>query len=354
MGQEEEKKKKKKPKELLINARVATIYDNNILKNSDQYLERFMNGEDEGRFHIKTYDDLIIYSSLRMTGTFRLFGKQRSQISGEYSRRDYIVNPIKNWSYFGIGFRQYVPKRISFKFFYTYIPHFYVRHFRDELWVEYLGFENPLAFQPFEFEKDNFGFWIQKYFFKTTRIRLSINYARYFHNQYYTEHDSKNMLYGAQFFQPLTKKLRLEVGYQYITSDAKGYDAAVETPETSNGPDPTYVEDRFTLALLWKLPRIKKFYHQLDGRALFFRRYYTTDLPWQIDRLHAGRVDNNLRLYFNYRFSLNKYWQFKLHYNWLGRYSTTTAELNQEFVSNEKDYRQDIFGFEVSYAIRIR
>lgn len=343
-------KDKKKSRDWEVKVMLSTIYDDNILKYSDKYLERFMNGEDEGRFHIKTYDDLILYTSLQLTKTFRIFGKKKTKINGEISRRTYVVNDIKSWNYISLGLRQYLPERASFKFLYSYIPDFYVRHFRDEQWVDVYGYD-PVAFQPYAFSKDNFGFWIQKYFYKSTRIKFTLYYSTYFHNEHYTEYDSKNWTYGFQLYQPLHKKFRIDIGYWYITSDAKGYDASVETPETTNGPDATYVEDRFTLGFVWQLPSIAKLHHSFEAKCAFYKRYYSSTHPWQTDRLHAGRVDDNLRFFINYKLKLDKSWQLTAFYNWLGRNSDTSAKLNKEYVSNEKDYRQNIFGLEVAYTL---
>ncbi|MCD4695828.1 MAG: hypothetical protein K8S16_06265, partial [Bacteroidales bacterium] len=300
----QEKKKKKGPG-FDVRFKLATTYDDNILKYSEKYLNRFMNGEDEGRFHIDTYDDLILLTSLQITSTYRLFGKLKSQINGEVSRRTYVVNDIKSWNYITFGFRQYLPNRISFKLLYSYIPDFYVRHFRDEQWIDVYGYK-PIAFQPYAFSKDNYGFYIQNYLFKNTRIKLSIYYSLYYHNEHYTEYDSENMTYGIQLYQPIHKKIKLEVGYQFITSDAKGYDASVETPETTDGPDATYEEDRFTFGFAWRLPGVLKLNHTFDAKCGFQNRYYSSKHPPVIDPLHAGRVDKNIRLYFNYKVKLNK------------------------------------------------
>lgn len=349
MAQKKSKKKKKAP-EFNINFKLGVTYDNNILKYSDQYLDRFMNGEDKGRFHIETYDDAIFYTAIQMSSAVRIFGKRKTVFNADFSRRTYAVNSIKNWQFFTVGIRQYTQGRISFKFLYSFIPDFYVRHFRDEMWVEVFGY-NTVSFQPYSFSKDNYGFWIQKYFFKSTRIKLSLFYSDYFHNKHYTEYDSKNWVYGLDLYQPIGKKLRLAFGYNYVTSDALGYDAANETPETTNGPDATYVEDQINVALRWKLPKLNKFSHTLTGNVAFLNRYYSSKHPWQIDRLHAGRVDKNLRFYVNYVFVVSRPVQFRAYYNWLGRNSDTTAEPNKEYVSNEKDYRQDIIGLEFTYKI---
>jgi hypothetical protein len=348
-----QKRKKKKKPSFGLNFKLATIYDDNILKYSDQYLERFMNGEDKGRFHIKTYDDLIVYSALQFVSTFHIFGKQKSKIDVEVSRRSYMVNHIKSWNYFYLGFRQYLPKRFSFKISYSYIPNFYVRHFRDDQWIAIYGYD-PITFQPYAFSKDNYGLWIQKTFFKNTRVKLMFYYALYYHNEHYTEYDSKNLYYGFYLYQPVHKNVRLEFGYQFVDSDAKGYDASYETPETTLGPDATFDEDRFTFGVLWELPEVFKLKHNLYAKCGFQSRYYSSKHPLEIDRLHAGRVDRNLRLYFNYNINLNKSMKLRAYYNWFGRNSDTGAEINKTFISNEKDYRQNIFGLEFIYKLKFK
>ena len=350
-GKLQSQTEKKKKQNFELKVRLASIYDDNILKYSNKYLERFMYGLDEGRFHINTYDDAIIFTSLGLTWTFKIFGNKKSKINGDVSRRSYIVNDIKSWNYFTIGFRQYFAKKASFKILYSFIPDFYVRHFRDEQWVFLFG-NTTRTFQPYVFSKDNYGFWIQNTFFKNSRVKFSLYYSTYYHNERYTEFDSKNFTYSFQLYQRIHKKVRIDIGYQYITSDAKGYDSSVETPETTNGPDATYVEDRFLFGIVWQPPRIAKRKHSLEGKMGLFKRYYSSSHPWQIDRLHAGRVDENLRFYVYYKLKLNKSWQLTAYYNWFRRKSDTSALLNKRFVSNEKDYRQNIIGLEVTYALK--
>jgi hypothetical protein len=347
----EKKKKKKKSPVYEFGFKFGTTYDDNILKYSDLYLDRFMNGEDEGRFHIDTYDDVIFYTALQLNSSFYIFKKRKTVVNAEVSRKTYAVNRIKDWSYMTFGVRQYLTKRLSFKFSYSYIPEFYVRHFRDRQWLLVYGYD-PIVFQPYAFSKDNYGFWIQNTFFKNTRIKFSLYYAPYYHNKHYTEFDSKNWTYGAQIYQYLHKKIRLDLSYQFITSDAKGYDASYQTPETTNGPDATYVEDRIAIGLLWKLPKLKKMNNSIDAKISFMNRYYSSKHHPLLDPLHAGRVDKNIRLYFNYRVKLSKSVQIKAFYNWYIRNTETAAEINKKFISNEKDYRQNLIGLEFAYKLK--
>ncbi|RKY55084.1 MAG: hypothetical protein DRP93_04055 [Candidatus Neomarinimicrobiota bacterium] len=350
-AQEKKKKKRKKKPVYSASFTLGTTYDDNILKYSEKYLDRFMNGEDEGRFHIDTYDDVIFNTGISINSTFYIFKKRKSVINIGANRRTYAINKVKNWSYITIGIRQYLAHRISFKFSYSYIPEFYVRHFRDREWIQVYGFE-PISFQPYAFSKDNYGFYIQKYFFKGTRIKFSLFYSPYYHNEHYTEYDSKNWSYITRIYQKVHKNITLDAEYQFITSDAKGYDASYQTPETTLGPDATYVEDRFSFGVSWKLPKIFKKTNSLNVKSSFQNRYYSSKYRPITDPLHAGRVDKNVRLYFDYRISFNKSLKLKAFYYRYMRDSSTEAELNKQYISDEKDYTQNLIGLEFIYTLK--
>ncbi len=346
-----EKKKPKKPKRFDAEFSLETTYDDNILKYSQKYLDRFLNNEDEGRFHIKTYDDIILNPSLSLGTSFNIFKKRSTDISFKYSYNAYMVNDIKNWSMIYAGVEQNLTKRASFKFFYTYIPDFYVRHFRDEDWKNVYGY-TPETFVPFSFAKNNYGFWIQNTFLKSTRIRFYFYYGQYFHNVHFTEYDCDNFSYRVQVFQKINKKLRFDFSWEFMTSDAKGYDQPGETKGTSDDADATNEGDEFNLGLNWKLPDIKKHDNDLDFNISFAKRYYTTDHYVEEDPEHAGRVDTNFDFNVRYRFKLNKSMNLSAYYQWHLRDSGTTSDYNREYVSNEKDYKQGQVGLEFAWKFK--
>lgn len=348
---QEKKKKKKKVKHFELKIGLAMTYDDNILKYSEKYLNRFMNGEDPGRFHIETYDDLIINPSLEGIYNFRIFKKVKTRINASISPRIYAVNSIKNWLHWGVGFQQYITKRASIKILYSYIPDFYVRHFRDNQWIDIYGY-TPVTFTPYAFSKDNFGIYFQNTFFKNTRVRFSLYHARYYHNKHYTEYDSKDWLYGINLYQRLHKNFRLDVAYQYVTSDAKGYDASYQTPETTTGPDATFAEDRFKIGFLWKFPKLAKRSNDLTVNFHYIMRYYSSPYTPIQDPLHAGRVDANYRVFATYNIMLSKYLKLSVFYNWLMRDSHTMSIINSIYVSNEKDYHQNRIGFKLVYSLK--
>ena len=361
LGQE---KSKKKDKLFDVKIGLATFYDDNILKYSEKYLERFENGEDEGRFHIETYDDVILKPSLQIGATYQIFKKQKSRLSFSYNYNGYVVNEIKNWQFMSLAFQQSFLKKASFRISYSYVPEFYVRHFRDEDLVNYYkkvyGFGYvPETFVPFSFAKDNYTLWIQNTFFKNTRIRLSIDYARYYHNVHYTEYDCKNWMYGILINQAITKKIRIEAGYEFTTSDANAYDLSDadgnyepgETKANSDDADATNEEDGFFISCSWQIPDVLKHKHSFEAGLAYEKRYYTTNHYVEVDPEHAGRVDNNLSYNFAYDFQLSKSFDLSAFYRWMGRDSGSSS-WNDQYLTDEKDYRQGQVGIEVTYSLK--
>lgn len=351
-GQKTTQKKKSKGLGIDVDFGLGTMYDDNILKYSEKYLNRFMNGMDEGRFHVETYDDVIVSPSLTLAKPFRIFGKKLSTVDAGYTYNWYVINGIDNWSNFNIGFRQNFAKRASFKLIYSYIPTFYIRHFRDEDWVKVYGY-TPITFQPYSFSKDTYAFWVQNTFFKNSRVMFTFNYQTYYHNEHYIEYDCDNTLYRIKLFQPLHKNLRLELMYQFTQSDAQGYDEPDESKYDSDDSDASFDEDGFTGGLIWTLPKIKKLNHSIKGECVIYKRYYKTEQFIEVDPLHAGRVDDNLRFYFTYDIALNKQWSLSAYYNWYYRDSGSSSPLNDWYISDEKDYKQNQVGLDIRYSIKL-
>lgn len=330
---------------------LSSMYDDNILKYSEKYLTRFLNREDEGRFNIKTYDDVVLSPTLTLTRSFRFFGKKPTIFDASYTYNSYVNNDINNWSNIDFGVRQNFAKRASFKLSYSYIPSFYIRHFRDDDWAAVFGYTQQ-TFRPYIFSKDTYAFWIQNTFLKNSRVMFTFNYQVYFHNESYTEYDCRNYLYRIKLFQPVHKKLRMELMYQFTKSFAKGYDQPHETKENSDDGDASFDEDGFSAALIWSLPKIKKYSHSVKGECIVYERYYTTEQYVELDLLHSGRMDDNVRLNFDYELTFNKSWAVSAFYKWYFRESGSKSPLNNEYISDEKDYTQNQIGLELKYNFR--
>lgn len=335
---------------LSLNVSVKSMYDDNILKNSEKYTDRFLANEDEGRFEIETYDDVFIQSKLAASYYFKFYKKKKTKISTTISNYSYLKNDIKSWNYYGFGIQQSFLKKASIKFAYSYIPSFYVRNFRQPDLVAIYGYV-PSTFKPYIFSKNNYGLALQNTFSTKTKVKLTYDKAIYHHNSHYTEYDSKNNVFGLFVEHPLSKKIKVGVGYMYTNSDAKGYDEVGETKETSDESDATFVDNMFELKIKAKLPRLLKRKNGVDLKVKYAVRDFSSTQLISIDPLHTNRRDNNLRLYLSYNIRLSKKTKFSLYYNYLNRDSENNTGIYEEILSEEKDYIQNQVGFQVSYAI---
>jgi hypothetical protein len=183
-------------------------------------------------------------------------------------------------------------------------------------------------------------------------VRLALDYSKYYHNKHYTEYDCKNIIGGVALYQPLHKKVRLELGYEYEHSDAKGYDEPGETREGADDADATYNEYGFALGLDWKLPEIKKKEHDLDVKLAYQKRYYLSEHYLEEDREHVSRVDDNIQVFINYKFSLNKSFTLGAFYKYYMRDTGSESEINSIYLAGEKNYKQSQVGLQLTYDIK--
>ena len=341
---------KKKIKYWNADISISPYYDSNILKYSDKYIQRFMNREDEGRFHINRYDDLVVQYSLGLTYSNTLIKKLKSEFSFDYSYNRYSFNNVKDWMRFSIGWMQYFLPKSSFMISYSYIPHFYVRHFRDEDWAAFYGF-TPLTFQPYEFSKDDFSFWVQHYFFKSTRVRLYFSYYRYLLDPNNTEYDSNDFMYGIRVFQTIAKNLSVNAGYKYATSTAKGYDGPAETKETADDVNADNYSHNYFAGISYNLPKILRMKNSVGIDVQYERTFYTTTNFYEIDPIHAGRHDKNLDVTFNYNIDLAGNTNVSAFYSFTARKTGTPAAVNAEYISDEKSYDQYQAGMKIKYNL---
>ncbi len=341
---------KKKIKHWETELSISPYYDSNILKYSDKYIERFLNREDEGRFHINRYDDLVVQYSAGISYSNNFIKKLKTYLSFDFYYSKYSFNTIKNWQRYSLGWRQYFLPKSSFMLSYSFIPHFYVRHFRDEDWIAVYGY-TPITFQPYEFSKNDLSFWIQHYVFSKTRVRAYFSFSKYFLDKHNTEYDSDDFLYGLKIYQQLSKKLNVNVGYMYTTSTAKGYDEPGETKQTSDDVDADNYGHIISAGINYKLPDILRIKNSISLDAEYDRGFYTTNHFYEIDPIHAGRFDKNYDVSVTYNLNLPANIELDIFYSLMGRKTGTPVEANAEYISDEKSYEQYRAGIKINYKL---
>jgi hypothetical protein len=341
---------KKKTKHWETELSISPYYDSNILKYSDKYIERFLNREDEGRFHINRYDDLVVQYSAGISYSNKFVKKLKTYLSFDFYYNKYSFNTIKNWQRYRFGWRQYFLPKSSFMLSYSFIPHFYVRHFRDEDWIAVYGY-TPITFQPYEFSKNDLSFWIQHYIFRKTRVRAYFSFSKYFLDKQNTEYDSNDFLYGLRIYQQLSKKLNVNASYKYTTSTAKGYDEPGETKQTSDDVDADNYGHIFSAGINYKLPDLLRIKSSISLDAEYDRGFYTTNHFYELDPIHAGRFDKNYDVSVTYNLNLPANVELDIFYSLMGRKTGTPVEANAEYISDEKSYEQYRAGIKINYKL---
>jgi hypothetical protein len=344
-----EKKKKKNLPKVSVRVELKNFYDNNVLKYSDKYLQRFENLEDEGRFHINTADDFIVSPALSLSVSHDFIKKKTTQFNFFIRHNEYLSNSIKNWDYMFFQIKQDYHKYGEVGIKYEYIPDFYIRHFRDDDYVAFMGYV-PGAFTPMAFTKENYSLFAE-HRYKNSRLKLSLNYTRYFYNVHYIEYDAIEPFFELTFTQDLLDKdLRLSGAFGYKISNAKGYDQEGETLENSDDGDASFNDYTYELSARYKLPKLFNHSNNITIDAMAGRKNFTTENFVEIDELHAGRQDFNYKLEFTYRYYISRTMYTQLFYNFYGRQTTSASDVNSELVSNEKNYTQYQVGLSLSYT----
>lgn len=324
-----------------IDIGLSSIYDDNIVRYSDKYISRFDNREDEGRFHINTRDDLILVSSLRTSVGMRLIGSLNTTATLDVRRRTYTHNPIKDWSSYSLSIRQDLSKQLAVTMGYSFIPSFYVRHYRDDDWVKEYGY-TPETFQPFGFKKDEASGSVQ-YVLSSTRVTASFSYARYYYNEHFTEYDSKNSSLDVEIAQSISQTIKL-------TGDAGVvYSRGVGTPDM----DPSFHENTFGVSATMVLPKVFGRTNSIEIGGEYARRVFISTHYLELDPNHAGRRDYDYRVSVKYTYQLLSGFTLAFTYAWHRRDAVTSAAANAEYLAEEKDYRQYQIGLDLRYTLNV-
>jgi hypothetical protein len=328
------------PPPWLLRLNAGIRYDDNVLRYSERYLEAFRTRDDAGRFHIGTSDDAIMALGVRLDRILFPRHDLRTTVyaEGEYSR--YLRNTVKNWGSLGVGIRQELPFRASLSIAYDYIPAFYLRHYRDQDWVD-AGISGSAAYQPFSYERDDVRTSLAATLPTGTGLRFGVAGGRLFHNEHFTEYDARTTTWTWEASQR-AGPVRVALRYDYETSRSRR-----PVPGTT---DASYDEDEGRASVSWTLQMLG--YPLLcEGGASYARRCFTTTSAVELDPLHAGRVDHTVTFSLAVGASLTSALDVGIGAAWRRR-DATGAPANDASLSLERDFTQFQMEATVEYALR--
>ncbi len=325
-------------------------YDNNILRYSDKYIDRFNGGTDAGRFYINNPDGFIFRNEIELEKKLEVFGHTAIPSANVFFK-NYVGSSIKNFWMFDLGWRQWIAKKTSFKINFSYLPTYYVKHYRDKDLIPIFGYTDA-SFAPFEFSKKEISGYFRNYPFIKTQMTIFLEYSNYKYNENFREFDSNDYLAGILFKQELSKSLKAKIGFNYSFSDAKGYDQPGESKTNSDDVDASFNEHSIYTGVEIKLPEIIFFNNNLYLTGYYNKRIYESDKAVLIDQLHPGRKDNSFDIFAMYKVFILSYLDLSMIFNWQTRNSWSDNPANSLLVSDEKDYNN--FSLELRGRYRIK
>ena len=323
-----------------LGGRFASFYDDNILRYSEKFIERFERGQDPGRFHVDSLDDVVQRVDLTLGRRFPGVRRRPALLELYLEHRAYSRNPIKDWTKVAASWQQDLGLGRRLGVVASWAPSFYVRHLRDS---DLTGSGGNDPFRAFEFDRAELRLEVAHRAATSFDLRYHLGLADFRHAAAFREFDSQNLFAGLRLDQRVGRGWRLSYGLEQTISGARGYDEDGETLATSDDTDPSFRQTDLMLAARYRFPGKRRSTLFLQAEAGL--REYTTDKPATQAPLHAGRRDDLLRFYLSWRLSLSSRYGLTVFAQTRDRSSDAPIRLD---IGEEKDYKQFELGARVS------
>ncbi len=272
---------------------LEVIYDNNVLTQSPDYIDDFVNGRNQERFRIGKYDDLIIAPTLDFSADRRFVGWGTTRLRFKTTRYMYTQNPMKTNTDLDWYVRQSLAGGKSVELNYQYAPEQYIRQLGDR--TPFSDSSLPSLQKAFKFTRNVASIQWRHTVNTTFNYSLLLIHKRRYYNKAFMENDIEAWEYRGQIGYRVHPRLRLTFDYSYEDAAGRAMDTAGQTASTSTASDPTYRRDLyrlgFDLATRWARP----FFDSIDGSFLYMDYYFPTDRPLFSDPYHTGRRDQQSR-----------------------------------------------------------
>jgi hypothetical protein len=282
--------KKKKPAwKTSVTVGLETIYDDNFLRYSDDYLFDFHAGTYPYKFQIDRKDTHIFAPSIDMYAQRKLISWGNTRFRFKFKRWQYLQGHVKSNMGFDWYIRQYLPKGRSLEFWYNYAPQQYIRElsYRTPLQPP----SDPLEWGEFRYSRNVFNLIFRTKVRKNMNLKLHLNRSLRYYNQEFMENDIKDLGLRGTLYWTLSKAWRLTLDYGYADAPARGANEVEETIETSDDSDPSYVRDLYQVDVTWKPKWAKKVFNSVSLRGQHQVYWFTSTKELVDDPYHVGRKD---------------------------------------------------------------
>jgi hypothetical protein len=268
---------------------LETIYDDNFLRYSDDYLADFYSGASPYKFRIDRKDSHILAPSLDVYAQRRLIGLGNTRFRFKVKTWQYVQGDIKSNTGYDWYIRQYLPGGRSLELWYNYAPEQYIRELSDRSPLDPPSSE--LVWEQFRYTRNVFNVIWRQSLGRDVNLKLWFNRGLRYYNQPFMENDIKDLGLRATIYWDVHRDWRLTLDYGYSHAPARGADEVGETLESSDNSDPSYDRDLFQVDVTWKPDWAAPVFDAVGVRAQHQLYWFTSQKALEDDPYHVGRKD---------------------------------------------------------------
>ncbi len=341
------KKKSKKSKwRTSVTVGLETIYDDNFLRYSDDYLEDFHAGTYPYKFQIDRQDSHILAPSIDMYAQRKLISWGNTRFRFKFKRWQYVQGHIKSNMGFDYYIRQYVGKGKSLELWYNYAPQQYIRELSYR--APHTPPSDPVEWTEFRYARNVFNLIYRTKVRKNMNLKLHLNRSLRYYNREHMENDIRDLGLRGTLYWDLTKAWRLTLDYGYTHAPARGANQVGESLEESDDSDPSYNRDLFQADLAWKAKWAKPVFDKVSVRFQHQILWFTSEKELVDDPYHVGRKDMVYVGQLRFDKKVNK----TLSINWGFRYAERVVESPWKGdIAADKDYTQHRYWIGLTYKL---
>ncbi|MBU1072935.1 hypothetical protein KKG45_06790, partial [bacterium] len=345
-GRKSSGEKKKSKWKTSVTVGLETIYDDNFLRYSDDYLDDFHAGTYPYKFQIDRQDTHILAPSIDMYAQRRLISWGDTRFRFNFKRWQYIQGQIKSNMDFDYYVRQYLPGGRSVELWYNYAPEQYIRElsYRTPLQPP----SDPLEWGEFRYTRNVFGLICRQKVRSNMNLKLLLNRSLRYYNQAFMENDIKDLGLRGTLYWDVHKAWRVTMDYGFSDAPARGANEVGETLETSDDSDPSYKRDLYQIDVGWAPKWAERYFDKVSLSGQYQIYWFTSAKSLADDPYHVGRKDMVYAVQLDFDRELNKQVDLKIGV----KYTRRTVESPWKGdIAEDKDYNQRRYWIGLTYKL---
>jgi hypothetical protein len=270
------------------------IYDDNIVRYSDEYIDDFVHGRYPEKFAIETYDDLIISPMAEIALDARYVPRRPTSLRFRYTAWRYARNGTKNNDAMSVRLRQPAFGADYLELNYYYAPMAYIRELPDR--APFTPRSAPMTWSNFDYAYNSFSAAYWRRVGSRWEVRGRVGRVLRFYNRPFMENDTWEWNYSGSLRYAFSERLKVRVEYTYHDAKARGADIVGETLETSDDSDPSFERDTYEIVTDYYFRGSLWIVRSAQLGLEYFNYFFTSEKPLHLDPFHTGRKDTFYRV----------------------------------------------------------